>query len=681
MSWTSVSNPPANTTQAITIPAGARTYNELVVENADVRYMSGYMTTSIIQYGVLPNTANNRMGFRHNTVRMASNIVGTSGVNPDASHPFEVTENAIFPASPPQGYASFVNPYGTSSNVDISHNYNNGVTYFVYCSQSVATALVYLTSYTITNNNIHNGAVLGSNNEACQWPGLLFQQNRIDSYGNANGGVVGPGYQLAINSPLNNDAAHPVVIRYNYQYGGFRWQQYSQNADIHHNYVAFNWQHMNVAGIGQNRPGSHVYNVKVHHNIFAAISTGIVVPCIETGNNQFSLLENIDIHNNTCTGEGLGGAAIGDASNGSTVSLLTNLKIYDNIFALPTGAPGITKFASSNVPAISQAQLSFAGYNSTQGTIPMYGGVAGANPNAIPNPEYNRNVLAANANGNYNTDATRNVLGVTLQNPKYATNQTGSALRLTAASASDMTLVWALDGTTYGAGAQLNWGGAGTTYTVSSATDPGVIHDYATVVVSGTPFTATGGAALPTTCPAARWARIVTAAGSIPVGTAFAIVNCTGTAGQPTGTLTFVPKDMRLAAGDTFAILKPEVRLYDSGGTNYVDAGIDARALPASTQTDTGINLGMTDYCSSGCAGTAAASGLGVAVTQGVSNAPLVMVPPPWDGGSAEAAFHSTLYLPPTGAWNKSSTGGFIGAVQPCQSAGGGITAGCNGVQ
>jgi hypothetical protein len=112
-----------------------------------------------------------------------------------------------------------------------------------------------------------------------------------------------------------------------------------------------------------------------------------------------------------------------------------------------------------------------------------------------------------------------------------------------------------------------------------------------------------------------------------------------------------------------------------------VDAGIDARALPASTQTDTGINLGMTDYCSSGCAGTAAASGLGVAVTQGVSNAPLVMVPPPWDGGSAEAAFHSTLYLPPTGAWNKSSTGGFIGAVQPCQSAGGGITAGCNGVQ
>jgi hypothetical protein len=476
--------------------------------------------------------------------------------------------------------------------------------------------------------------------------------------------------------PHNKDSATRALIQYNFFYGVYRLGQLQANMDFEHNVIAYNWHHMGLAGeCGNNctdwQNGSISSNLSIKNNIFLAYDSGDqAVACWEMGYDEGGLVDNATFANNTCLGMSWAGVGIGDLGDYSS-TLVVGLKVYNNIFgtlsSINGNGPGISKNQMTTTStAFVQAQLSSVGYNSMQGSVPMTQGVYGANANGIPNPEYNRNAWVTKSGVAYNTDGTRNVLGVALQNPTYSTNQTGSALRLTYTSASNMTLAWALDGTNYGAAVQLNWGGSGTTYTVSSVTDPGATKNHIRAVVSGTPFVAmyTTGHVM-VNCPAARWAMVVSAAGTIPVGTTFAITGCNGTAGAASGDMTLVPRDSRLAIGDVLAAIKSEARLFDVGATNYVDAGIDARSLPAVTKTDTGIALAMTDYCASGCGAASVVSGLPTSYSAGVST-PLVPLAPPWAGGSAEQAFTGIYYLPSGVAWKTAgSTGSYIGAVPP----------------
>lgn len=390
------------------------------------------------------------------------------------------------------------------------------------------------------------------------------------------------------------------------------------------------------------------------------------------------------MYNNTCLGEGIGGIAQPDSGDQFS-TLQAGLQIYNNLFALPAGKPGLLKWAGlvEQSPTMPQTQLAFAGYNAIQGANPMYQGIQAPNANAVPNPQYNRDVIPTNVNGYYNLDLTRNLLGAAIQNSTYSVAKNSTALRLTVNSASDMTLAFSVNnGSTYGNESQLNWQAAGTTYTVSTVTDPGVVLDYLTITVPVTDVPTTGGPFMATNntngssspyegtasgCPVARWAKITSAAGTIPVGTAFAIVRCLGTVDTPTNQLVIVPRDTRLVANDVFAIIRPEVRACEvdcTSPTDYVDVGIDARSIPSSTLSDTGINLTLTDYCASGCGSTAQPTGLPTAPVTG--NLPLMPFGMPEEGGVANHAFRSWRLLPTNSLWvTQSSTGSYIGAILP----------------
>jgi hypothetical protein len=658
----------------VVIPAGERAYNEILLANADLQNFHKDWSTSFIQWSRLPNTANNRLAFRHNTVRRSDALLGLYDLSP--TNPIEITGNAVYSTqvTNPASIAGFLRSSANASNVDISHNYFGGHVAPIMCgAYSGTTTDITHENWTITNNLFHIAAIAASY-PACKWPGLLFQSNRVTGAGWIAGSMTGWGGWFVLPSLENRAKDNPSRIRKNLFYASFRAMALGQNQVIEENLFAYFWHH-GIVGNGLGRGWAElVENVKARNNVLVHYDQGSQgVACIETGFISWSLGDGIEIDNNTCLGPSWAGIGIGDLGDADAIALLPNLRMTDNILGMRGGA-GISKYRgtlAAQSPAMTQAQLALAGHNSLMASATMTQGVASPNSNNIPNPEYHRNVWVTYNNGTaYNTDAGRNVTGVTLQNPSYATAQTGGTLTYTFASASNRTLSWR-----GGEPVQLNWGGAGTTYTVEAdgVTDPGTTWDYVTVDLyqeepGDAPFVAMGSSGAgytPTSCPVARWAVFLSGA---LAGEAYAIVGCTGTAGAATGSLRLVPRPSTLpSAGDSIAIVKSESRLLDSGGVDYVDVGIDARALPTSTQSDTGIDLSLTDYCASGCGSTEVVTGLPTTWTSGTTPLPLIPVALPERGGSAEDAFNRGWYEPSqhTGWKTQSSTGGYIGAVPP----------------
>lgn len=689
VSWVGAAAPPSTgafTYLSVRIPAGARSYNEVVVENSDLRYMGTALNSlaiGVLALTVLPNTANNHVAFRNNSLRYAWNVVGLGITTQDASHPLELTGNSIFPAYPNNSVASWAMPWGSpQANVDISHNYADlGSFGFFTCFNNSATPTNRtLTNFTFTDNYV-TGMFLRDDN-SCNYPSGLIQQNRLSFYGNA---APGTAYTYGLYGLLSLDTAHPLVVRNNYFYSQVRIAMLGSNTDFHHNYAAFVFHH----GLTMGRQGyaanlvNYIANAKVHDNVLAEYLAGSSTACIEQGYNQMILIDSPRVYSNTCLGtQYLSAILPDDGPDQSVVLIHTDDQIFNNVVTATGTNTALGKSASNANAHISQNSLAFTGFNSVQGTNPMYAGIPSPNNNHVPNPEWNRNVLVTDINGNYNTDPARNLQGIVIQNPTYSVNKTGSSVRLTVNSASDITAAWSLNGSSWGPEVQLGWQGAGYTYTLGSITDPGANYDFLTITAAQTtpgsvasPFTAYTNFAnpIPIGCPSARWAKITSAAGTIPVGTAFMIAQCLGTGGSATNQLTIIPRDTRLVANDVFTILGAEspdgggtVHLYDAGGTDYIDIGIDARVLPTSTATDTGINLTLTDYCASGCGSPSVIAGLPVNTAPG-SNLPLVPVRLPELGGSAEDAFNRGYYepLPYLGWKTAGSTGSYIGAVPP----------------
>jgi hypothetical protein len=667
--------------QEILIPAGTRAYNEMIFENADVRYVgsnSAPSTPGIITFspvGSATNASNNHLAFQYNTVRYAWNVVGLKGVSPDASVPIEITDNSSFPVG--TGGFGAVQPYSSSANIDVSHNYAKvqGGT-FLNCVivGNPTTTMNTISGLTLTNNYVLG--TLFADDGSCSFPGMLIQQNRITGPV-AQTMPVNSNYWAAIEEPYSLNVALPVLIRNNYAYAVYRWASLGRNVEMYHNFVSFIFHHNVIMSMVGYTPAAslsnNVANVKVHDNIFLSYPYApVAAACVELGYNYYGFIDGPQVYRNDCLGYGVKGSIYLDETDDSAVSLVAGGQIYDNILAQNGGsgtAPTLNKTSNINSATMQQSQLTYIGHNSAQGATTMYGNVGGANSNHISNPEYYHDVLATDANGNYNTDGARKITGVAIQNPTYSANKTGTALKLTVTSASDTTMAWSLDGTNWTATpVELNWPAAGYTFTVSSTADPGSIYDFLTVTAaqttpapSSTPFGAWA-YPVPTMCPSTRWARIIVASGTVPVGTTFAIIQC-----PATNQLTFVPRDTRLTSGDVFVILPSEIRLLDASSTDHIDVGIDARLLPSAvgTYTDTGINLTLTDFCASGCGGTPVVSGLPTTMNTG-SNLPISQVAIPELGGSAEDAFNRGYYESSGTAWKTAgSTGGYIGAVPP----------------
>lgn len=663
----------------IAVPAGVRAYNELLFENIDIQGVikNSARNEGFIAFSTLTNGTNNRMGFRHNTARMSADALGLYDFTASPSTPVEVTYNSFTDSNMQDVSIGQVGVFGSAKYWDLSNNFVWSSKGFFKCQYETTTTFIDIAFGTITNNDaVTDGMVGGDSNTGCQWRGTLIQDNRVTESGTQQAPGFGdyPGIPIGMLNNFNHPES-PNRIRYNYTHGAFRGFGASQNQIWDHNYFTAMQHHGGFVNTPDGQNGGYISGLTVAFNILITQGTN----CQDLGFANKLYIERLAWRNNTCIGPSTvnGGMYFGEASGG-TVTSIVGASIYNNIF-LPSGVgAGITKM-NSDQNHMDSVALSYMGYNSTQGaSATLYQGVGNGNPNNIPNPSYNRNAIVTQAGVNYNSSPTRNVTGVVIQNPSYATNQTTLALKETYTSASNRTLQLSSDnGATYGTAAQLNWGGSGTTYTVSSVTDPGVIHQYLSVVVTGTPFHLNPGGvtAFPTDNPATRWAVMLTGANA---GTYYSIMPVEGTGA--TGAITFVPRITGIATDDTFAILNTEVRVFDAGGVNYVDVGILGRieALPTSSKTDTGISIANTDYCSSGatpCLTGPIISSLPSTFTNGGPATPLYPIALPVAGGSAEQAFcigqaacGATSYYRPSGsgAWVHGGEAGlYVGAVKP----------------
>ena len=664
----------------VVIPAGARSYNELVFANADLRYVYDTSATPVIQFSTLPNTSNNHLAFVYSTAFMSRGEVGVSGVSLTSATPLQIDNNSFLSAEVPLSEYGDVHVLFTASSsyVDLSNNYMDDFTGLFRCnlSSSTGSATETFDHVTAVNNQVVGTYFDGTDNyNTCNWTHVFAADNRVTANGDGNG--VGPGYAGAFQTLNSTTANASNLFQDNYVYGDHRgffsssWQRWTQN------YFAYPWHHVGTvtswdSTVGQ--VGGYIPGLAVDHNLMVAASNQSL-PCFNSGYDQFEFIDGLTFSNNTClisgaVGNGGGGFEIGDSDSQSS-SAIAGLKVTDNIVGLPVG---LLKTLQGS-PNFEQNQITDAGWNSAQSTNAMYSGFA-TNPDNVPNPEVFGTAYASLGGVNYNTSTTRNITGVAIQNPTYAAAVTG-CLKYTYTSQSSITMAWSVDpscatGTGFGTPVQLNWGGAGTTYSIaSSAAGPGGVGATSMVLTaSGTPFigmptTTATGVYVPTGCPLARWAWATTGADA---GHAYAVTSCPGTYNTATATVAVVPNDAATIGTPTVAVMNWEIRLVDGGGTNSIDIGIDPRSLPnpgtTTTLTDNGIALTPEDYCGSaqGCARLPVVAGM----------SPIFPVPMPILGGSAEealcngqAACGGTSYYAPSGtAWTTaSSAGSYIGAV------------------
>lgn len=655
----------------ITIPSGSRTYNQMVIGNTLLTGLMKDYSDSFFNFQTIDNTATKKAAFMFNAVRYCNGLVGigsnavngNNGFNANASYPLQINYNSVFPnpdtLSVDEGNINF---WGTSSNIDVSNNYFKLQRAEITSKNQSASARAYYSGVTITNNNVlGDGPFVGQTGGAAtgQWPGLVISDNRVTGTGQADGSFQP--YIFAFAGTANDNPGTPAIFRRNiifstyraiHSTGGF---QYTKNAFVQ------NWHHTIVMGTQSSYNGGVMANNSWDHNVFVSANESQGLDGFDSGFAESGLIDGLTMTNNTWLGHTTC-FRIGDTDLESF--LLLNISAYNNVCA-PQASTGAAFGKGGAVGSAQQNQLAYFGNNGFQGASITYASNLSSS-NAL-NYQYNQDVLVTNANGNYNTDSTRNVKGVMLQNSVYTNNVTGGKLKLVVTSLSNMTLAWSSDGVTYGTAVQVNWTTAGTTYTTSSASTLGATYEFFTTSVNTTPWTqwypkgGLGGGTRPVGCPATFWAMYTSGANS---GKPYLITQC-----QDTSTLTMVPNySSAPAAADTFAVLLPEVRLYDAGGTNYVDAGIDARSIPQTpgTYIDSGISLTQSDLCASGCGSGVALSGLPISYTTGVSGSPLYVEPLPMYGGSAQHLFQYSGYVPTGTGWQKAGVGGtYIGAIAP----------------
>ena len=176
----------------------------------------------------------------------------------------------------------------------------------------------------------------------------------------------------------------------------------------------------------------------------------------------------------------------------------------------------------------------------------------------------------------YNVN-TRNVAGVVINDTSYAMPYaTPNTLALTVNTPDvDETLAW-------GGGTPVQL----VAYSAGTLTSVTPLNSWATTL--GTTTVGDTGRSWPTAynnaaTPSGMWLKIT---GGTGAGQISRIMVNTAT------TLTVMPAFTTLpVAGSTYAVYKSQVQCYDSGGTNYVWLGVDARSLPTTTQTGSGITF------------------------------------------------------------------------------------------
>lgn len=296
---------------------------------------------------------------------------------------------------------------------------------------------------------------------------------------------------------------------------------------------------------------SYITNV-IHRNNLHIGGSGDA-PYIQFGYNHRFWIDNWTIANNTLCG---GGIEFGDVLDLNDNTLITNATVVNNLIVNAVGAAtsspvGIRK-PTDTATLRARIHALAIDHNSVYNCDTTYTNIT-------------HQATFTNANGRYNFDGTRNILGVALWDSSAASPPSNKSLVFTVTSAgSDETLAWS-----GGAAVQLIFG-------TGTATAGGAN----TLTNSGATWSTSRNSA---TCPQALWVKIT---GGTGVGQIRAITNNTATQLTVTPSWTTQPD-----ATSTYSIYQSEVKLFDSGATDYIRAGIDLRSFPTSSKTDTGISV------------------------------------------------------------------------------------------
>ncbi len=310
-------------------------------------------------------------------------------------------------------------------------------------------------------------------------------------------------------------------------------------------------------GRGTRRTTSPAYST---YDVAGAIS--LYVPNV----GDRAWFDNWIITNNTFANIRRGALSLGDMSSASqnVVSIFTRLKFANNLIYGGEYAVQRKTDITSEVVRGGIAQFDNNLYASQSTGI-------------FSNINRNATFLLGLQNYNLLSSPSRNVTGVELWNPSYATNQTGRALTFTVTSPNaDETLQWGS-----GSPQQLIWQNGSLTADATL---------FASSYSISTEFVLTDSArSWPTTAndpgnPRGKWVEFTSGAAA---GSVFAVMGNTAT------TLDLAPIPSTLpSTGDAYVILHSQMTLSDgAGGT--LEAGIDPRSLPTTSQSDIGITVAV----------------------------------------------------------------------------------------
>lgn len=633
----------------ITSNAAGVTGNELNIQNSLVLDLYGYSggNAVIVAKSFDNSLSNGGFSFDRNTV-IGGNLIDTYALVGSASIPVSFSGNAIYKPAASGPLNGLVRTFTGSSYLSFTGS--------LFHTQDAP--IVTAGNFTVNTDNPH--FVLAGNVGVPQdavtfapaygdrntYSDAIVQRNRFESSRFA-------GWTVFIG--ISGTLGHPAVHEWNYLYASYIGWQYGKYTTIVHNLMAWNPHHSMVQtwNDGALTP-TYTPGLAMHHNInLEAFST-----CAETGYETYVWLDAPSVYNNTCLGATFGGFSIGDqggdnsgGGDAPSVSMLTGAQFKNNI-----------SYTDVSNPTSGAAWGFEIGTNSGGNLINYQCAVCGANAiygakqaNYYHTPTWPPNQELHTFNRFTKFVGLTNVTGVALQNPTY-TSLSGATVAFTHTSASNMTLSLN-DGGGAGAAAQLNYSGAGTTWTGGAVTDV-TVSGYGTIAITG----AGGTGDFTVGCPQGNYLIDTTAS------LTFGVMRC-----PDANTLTVVPGPFAAGArsGDSYVLIKSQVRLNNSGATNYVDAGVDPRLLLVTSQSDASVSLALTDFCSSGCLsslslGLPGGTGAGTDYTNDVTNAPIIPMLSPSQGGDMVCAFGciGSPYLPVGSAWLTAALdGGNIGAV------------------
>lgn len=378
---------------------------------------------------------------------------------------------------------------------------------------------------------------------------------------------------------IRGTSGHPVVIRGNKFYQTRQGVVVNKHAVVDRNDFRHNYDSAIIGGSGY---VGHAVDIVITNNFIYGLGTQkTTAPSYYTYNKPsinfqipavgyWQWLDNVVVANNTIVNYLSGCIGFGNlASTSNSVVVVTKMNLFNNI--LVGGDYAFKRKQDGTSQRVRGALATFDSnitYGQTTGTY---------------DARFTRQATFVKNGGNYNTlTSGKNIAGVELWKPTYVTKQTsGRTLTYNYTSPADIALQW-------DAGTPVQIVANSGALTANAANS-----EYSWYIVVHTILTDSGKswptAMTDTACPTGKLLKITS---GVAAGSVVAIMANTAT------TLTVCPPLPSLPSiDDTYIIYESEIALDDGGG-NSINAGIDPRLLPSSSQSDTDITVDWTNLTS-----------------------------------------------------------------------------------